>query len=177
MSIRMLVVALAAIFSLCLAGAAQAHDGGSWEHKNHYLRQKMKSLGGDPGCDLVAKKCKRIKKVTGKKVRRYFNTMRQAIMPRRAVHYVHYGSPRQAPAGTENVNAGSTLETIAQCESGGDPTAVNPNGHYGKYQFDLQTWASVGGSGNPAAASEAEQNKRAAILYSQRGGQPWACAR
>ena len=35
----------------------------------------------------------------------------------------------------------STLDAIAACESGGDPTAVNAAGYYGKYQFDLGTWA------------------------------------
>ena len=69
--------------------------------------------------------------------------------------------------------ASSTLEAIAACESGGDPGAVNPAGYYGKYQFDLQTWQSVGGSGNPAAASEAEQDQRAAMLYAQSGASPW----
>jgi hypothetical protein len=67
----------------------------------------------------------------------------------------------------------STLEAIAACESGGDPTAVNPAGYYGKYQFDEGTWASVGGSGNPAEASEAEQDYRAALLYSRAGSSPW----
>ena len=67
----------------------------------------------------------------------------------------------------------STLETIAACESGGDPQAVNAAGYYGKYQFDLQTWSAVGGSGNPAQASEAEQDYRAALLYSQSGSSPW----
>jgi soluble lytic murein transglycosylase-like protein len=67
----------------------------------------------------------------------------------------------------------ATLDAIAACESGGDPTAVNPAGYYGKYQFDLGTWASVGGSGNPADASEAEQDYRAALLYSQTGSSPW----
>src|SRR5690606_35440448 len=43
--------------------------------------------------------------------------------------------------------AGGTLNSIAACESGGDPAAVNPAGYYGKYQFDLGTWQSVGGSG------------------------------
>lgn len=66
-----------------------------------------------------------------------------------------------------------TLEAIAACESGGDPTAANPAGYYGKYQFDLGTWASVGGSGNPADASEAEQDYRAALLYSRAGASPW----
>ncbi|MGH2987050.1 MAG: transglycosylase family protein [Solirubrobacterales bacterium] len=67
----------------------------------------------------------------------------------------------------------ATLNAIAACESGGDPTAVNPAGYYGKYQFDTGTWASVGGSGNPAEASEAEQDYRASLLYSRAGSSPW----
>jgi hypothetical protein len=68
----------------------------------------------------------------------------------------------------------ATLESIAACESGGDPTAVSADGTYrGKYQFDTGTWASVGGSGDPAAAPEAEQDMRAAMLYSQSGSSPW----
>jgi soluble lytic murein transglycosylase-like protein len=68
----------------------------------------------------------------------------------------------------------ATLESIAACESGGDPTAVSADGTYrGKYQFDYGTWASVGGSGDPAAAPEAEQDMRAAMLYSQAGASPW----
>ncbi len=68
----------------------------------------------------------------------------------------------------------ATLDSIAACESGGDPTAVDSSGTYrGKYQFDLQTWASVGGSGDPAAAPEAEQDYRAALLMSRAGSSPW----
>jgi soluble lytic murein transglycosylase-like protein len=69
--------------------------------------------------------------------------------------------------------AQATLDAIAACESGGDPTAVNAAGYYGKYQFDTGTWASVGGSGNPAAASEAEQDYRASLLYARAGSSPW----
>jgi hypothetical protein len=68
----------------------------------------------------------------------------------------------------------ATLESIAACESGGVPTAVSADGTYrGKYQFDTGSWASVGGSGDPAAAPEAEQDMRAAMLYSQSGSSPW----
>ncbi len=67
-----------------------------------------------------------------------------------------------------------TLEAIASCESGGDPTAVSSDGSYrGKYQFDFGTWESVGGSGDPAEAPEQEQDYRAALLYSQSGSSPW----
>jgi soluble lytic murein transglycosylase-like protein len=68
----------------------------------------------------------------------------------------------------------STLDAIGACESGGDPTAISADGTYrGKYQFDYGTWESVGGSGDPAAASEAEQDYRAALLYSRSGSSPW----
>ena len=75
-----------------------------------------------------------------------------------------------APAG----GASPQLEAIAACESGGDPSAVGGGGAYrGKYQFDYGTWASVGGSGDPAAAPEAEQDARAAALLSRSGTNPW----
>ena len=85
----------------------------------------------------------------------------------------------QDPAGgyptPESVGVSSaTLSAIASCESGGDPTAVSADGAYrGKYQFDYGTWASVGGSGDPAAAPEAEQDYRAALLYARGGSSPW----
>jgi soluble lytic murein transglycosylase-like protein len=68
----------------------------------------------------------------------------------------------------------STLDAIAACESGGDPTAVDASGtYYGLYQFDTGTWASVGGSGSPADASAEEQSYRASLLYSRAGSSPW----
>ena len=66
------------------------------------------------------------------------------------------------------------LAAIAQCESGGNPAAIGGGGSYrGLFQFDMGTWASVGGSGDPAAASVAEQVKRAQILYDRAGPSPW----
>jgi hypothetical protein len=66
------------------------------------------------------------------------------------------------------------LEAIAMCESGGDPTAVSPDGMYhGKYQFSVATWAAMGGSGLPSQAPESEQDMRAAMLYEQSGPGQW----
>jgi hypothetical protein len=112
-------------------------------------------------------------------LRRSLDTLRRMRMPVRAAALVTTGPPPQPPAGTQTVHAGGALESIAACESGGDPGAVSPSGQYrGKYQFDYQTWGSVGGSGDPAAASEEEQDKRAAILMAQRGSAPWpVCGR
>jgi peptidoglycan hydrolase-like protein with peptidoglycan-binding domain len=68
----------------------------------------------------------------------------------------------------------ATLAKIAACESGGDPTAVSPDGRYrGKYQFSRATWRAMGGTGDPAKAPEAEQDSRAAALLAQRGTAPW----
>jgi sulfur carrier protein ThiS len=62
---------------------------------------------------------------------------------------------------------------LAECESGGNPRAVNPAGYYGLYQFSVSTWRSVGGSGMPNHASPAEQTKRAQKLFARSGRSPW----
>lgn len=69
---------------------------------------------------------------------------------------------------------GLNWSALAQCESSGNPRAVDPSGTYfGLYQFDVGTWRSVGGSGYPHQASASEQTYRAQLLYRQRGSQPW----
>ena len=89
---------------------------------------------------------------------------------RRAERAAASGQTARAGAST----ASPQLEAIAACESGSDPAAIGGGGAYrGKYQFDSSTWQSVGGSGDPAAASEAEQDQRAAMLYAQAGASPW----
>lgn len=65
-------------------------------------------------------------------------------------------------------------ETLRMCESSNRPNAVSRTGKYrGLYQFDLTTWESVGGKGDPAMATRAEQHRRAIILQSKRGWKPW----
>ena len=69
----------------------------------------------------------------------------------------------------------AVLRQIAECESGGDITAVSSNGRYfGKYQFSKATWKANGGRGsNPAKAPEAEQDRVALKLYRAEGLDPW----
>ncbi|WP_271402293.1 LysM peptidoglycan-binding domain-containing protein [Salinicoccus roseus] len=75
---------------------------------------------------------------------------------------------------TSSNASGQNWGALAQCESSGNASVVSSNGLYhGLYQFDVQTWRSVGGSGLPSQASAAEQTKRAQILFDQRGAQPW----
>src|SRR5439155_2945143 len=78
--------------------------------------------------------------------------------------------PRSSSSGPVGSYGGLNWAGLAQCESGGDPRAVNPAGpYYGLYQFDLGTWQSSGGSGNPIDASPAEQTRVANNLYQARG--------
>lgn len=69
--------------------------------------------------------------------------------------------------------AGGILARIRQRESGGNYATNTGNGYYGAYQFNLQTWRGVGGSGLPSEASPAEQDMRAQMLYDRRGCSPW----
>jgi hypothetical protein len=73
-----------------------------------------------------------------------------------------------------DTTASPQLEAIAACESGGDPSAIGGGGAFrGKYQFTYETWAAMGGSGDPAAAPEAEQDARAAKLLATAGPGQW----
>ena len=100
-------------------------------------------------------------------------TLRARVKRLRAEH-----ERAQRTPGSGSVSTPGYLQAIAACESGGNPATNTGNGFYGKYQFTQQTWASVGGTGNPAAAPEAEQDRRAAMLYAQAGSSPWpVCGR
>ena len=101
----------------------------------------------------------------------------QRAKHKRAVAIKHKREKRLAAAGPTAAGGSSAspqLQAIAACESGGNPSAVGGGGQFrGKYQFDYGTWASVGGSGDPAAAPVAEQDRRAAMLLAKSGTSPW----
>ena len=82
--------------------------------------------------------------------------------------------PSADASDSSDASASPQLEDIAQCESGGDPTAISRDGQYrGKYQFSRATWRTVGGSGDPADAPESEQDRRAALLLKRAGPGSW----
>jgi hypothetical protein len=86
----------------------------------------------------------------------------------------------KAPSGGgSSTSVPAVLQRIAQCESGGDPTAVSSGGTYrGKYQFTRSTWRRLGGSGDPAKAPEWLQDRLALKLYRQSGADSWpACSK
>lgn len=106
-------------------------------------------------------------------------TIRRAvstIVVQQAVAQVQrVGTRKPSTALPSGSGDGLNWAALAQCESGGNPRAVNPAGYYGLYQFSLSTWRSVGGSGNPVDASPAEQLKRAKILFAKAGAGQWGC--
>ena len=104
-------------------------------------------------------------------------TRRAMGLPRFARDSVRHPSSRRGSSGGPTVPA--ILERIAQCESGGNPEAVSRDGRYrGKYQFSRATWRAMGGSGDPADASEATQDRMALRLYRAEGIKPWpVCGR
>ena len=105
------------------------------------------------------------------------------------VHLVPYDGSGGRVANIAGVPSGvpdslrGVLFNIMICESGGNPQATEPPGgvggalgHYGLFQFDIPTWQSVGGQGDPRDAPPEEQWMRAVMLYQRRGLQPWECA-
>ena len=89
-------------------------------------------------------------------------------------------SSSEATSGS-SVNVNSHLQTIAQRESGGDITAINPSsGAAGKYQFLQATWDSVAPAEyvgvSPAEAPESVQDAAAVELYNTVGPSQWVTA-
>ena len=98
--------------------------------------------------------------------------MERSVAPVKRAHRPVFDRLREAPRllGVRRTQ----LESIAECESHGDPRAVSSDGTYrGKYQFDRSTWHSNGGEGDPAKAPELEQDLRAAQVMRVRGSSPW----
>ena len=80
----------------------------------------------------------------------------------------------RSSSGGGSAGGGGAWAAVANCESGGNPSAVSSTGKYrGLYQFSTETWRSVGGSGDPAAASAAEQTRRAQMLLARSGAGQW----
>ncbi|WP_122816907.1 resuscitation-promoting factor [Nocardioides pantholopis] len=100
---------------------------------------------------------------------RFDTTVKRRVVKQPAPRRVLVGTKARSVPGTGHLNWGA----LANCESSGNPRAVNPAGYYGLYQFNVATWRGVGGKGMPHQAAAGEQTHRAKILYSQRGRSPW----
>ncbi len=155
-----------------LSEIAQAH-GADWHQLarlNHLKDPDLILIGQTLQLDGV-KKAAVTERRTVKKTRTVHKPERKARASR---------SESKAPStrASGKASLSGAWAKVANCESSGNPRAVSPAGYYGLFQFDKQTWRSVGGSGNPINASAAEQLMRAKKLYAQRGASPWpVCGR
>lgn len=150
-----------------LSEIAQA-NGADWHELariNNLKDPDLILIGQTLSLDGVKKAATAPRKATPKKV--------EAKKIRKTERKVKTSRSEDRPASSGKANLSGAWAKVANCESSGNPRAVNPAGYYGLFQFDLQTWRSVGGSGNPAKASAAEQLMRAKKLYAQRGASPW----
>ena len=88
------------------------------------------------------------------------------------------GSASGGSTGTTGGEVGDDVwAKLARCESGGDPKTNTGNGFYGMYQFTLETWQALGGTGYPYEADAATQTAMAKKLQAQAGWGQWpGCA-
>ncbi len=138
-----------------------------WTKRRHDLLQGER-LSRDERRDLRA----RLQNLTPAHLRTRTRALRRDIRELRERLVNRYG-------GAPDVPIPAALAAIAQCESHGNPRAISASGTYrGKYQFSFHTWSTVGGKGDPARASETEQDRRAAMLYRRDGPGQWpVCGR
>lgn len=161
-----LSVAGAAVLSLGMVtqGAGSATEPSGHERGSEHIHGHVKLL------ERPKQRFEKSIRIGSRRVERIQAAHREDSRDQRAASDTDGGFPSPESVGVSS----ATLESIAACESGGDPTAVSADGAYhGLYQFDYGTWESVGGSGDPAAASPAEQTYRAALVYSRSGSSPW----
>lgn len=135
----------------------------------HLYRQVRSQFGTrTPGRNIVRHGMPSGRRAPDRRVRESMVILRRMLAPSPAPAPVAITSSYTPPATTSSSAAPSYTSTPAPSSSG----TCGP-GYRGLYQFDCQTWQSVGGTGDPAQASVEEQTRRAEMLQSQRGNAPW----
>jgi hypothetical protein len=152
-----------------------AHD--NLERNYMQLHREATRMGGEPGRNIlvwgVDTRDGDVRAAKRQELRRSIRILERMTAPAPPTAYAPAEPTGYAPSTGGSAPSGA-LQSIAACESGGDPTAIGGGGLYrGKYQFSYETWQSVGGTGDPAAASEAEQDMRAQMLLERDGAGHW----
>ncbi|MER5442603.1 ubiquitin-like domain-containing protein [Streptomyces sp. NPDC002790] len=137
------------------------------EDASQFQGTEIVTRAGEPGMRRVTYSVRTVNGVRMKPRR-----VRQEVVREPRTQQVRVGTKPMPTSvgGADSLN----WSGLAACESGGRPGATDATGTYGGlYQFDTQTWQSLGGSGRPQDAPAAEQTYRAKRLYVSRGATPW----
>ncbi|MEB8342153.1 ubiquitin-like domain-containing protein [Streptomyces endophyticus] len=137
------------------------------EDASQFQGTEIVTRAGEPGMKRVTYSVRTVNGVRMKPRR-----VRQEVVREPRTQQVRVGTKPMptSVAGADSLN----WSGLAACESGGRPGATDATGTYGGlYQFDTQTWQSLGGSGRPQDAPATEQTYRAKKLYVSRGATPW----
>lgn len=181
--------AAAAVAALALPGAAAAapqgkdaagRSGDSLErHEKRYLevRQDFVKANGirAAGRNIVRhgylERDGDVHEATHAEVRESILTMRPPAVTETATEtatVTETAAPGVAATEASSSGGAAASSATAQCESGGDYSAVNPAGYYGAYQFDQGTWDAYAPEGyagtNPAEAPPEVQDAAAAAV-------------
>ena len=103
----------------------------------------------------------------------------RAAADKRAREVAQRQATKPAPRTFDSGIPDSAFDSLAQCESRGNPLAVSANGrHYGAFQFSLGTWAGLGYEGSPTDYNYEYQREAARKLQARSGWGQWPhCSR
>lgn len=167
---RVLAAAILAAVLIALTGTegAQANLRSTYQHRYDTVAKRHGTRA--PGRNIVRYGMRNGRRASNRQIARSARTLRRMLT---VVQAPAAPAPSSTPAPLTAAAERSIAPTAVQATPTGGGGGGCGAGYRGLYQFDCQTWRSVGGSGDPAAASPAEQRRRAAILQGQRGNSPW----
>jgi nucleoid-associated protein YgaU len=105
------------------------------------------------------------------------NTIRTAARRGAAVAAISAAGLALSVTAANAATDGTTWDSLAQCESGGNWATNTGNGYSGGLQFSPTTWAAYGGTGSAANASREQQIAVAEQIQASQGWGAWpSCA-
>lgn len=165
--IIILALAVACALPAAAAGYSQSTLGHACSSVYEPNRATLWQLGGDSGRDVCRQGADPGKHPTLAAVDRSNRVLEADIVALIPPPAPPSSPPSPAVVSDQGAPAASVSVSVSSGSGGGS------SGYCGAYQFDQQTWASVGMPGSPCGASPAQQDAAANALMKQRGNEPW----
>lgn len=165
---RKRVLAIIAAFA-CIAPAAAIASQPSTRLKAEYTLayKQVRSLPAEypAGCNLLRHMCASDRNPSAAVVEKSLIVLNEEI----AVYQAALAAP-PVPVAAPAADQQTPVQQSAPVSGGGGGCY---SGVHGAFQFDCQTWHSIGGTGDPVNYSYQYQEQMAANLLRQRGNEPW----